>query len=73
MLLLAVRSVDETEEERRLFYVAVTRAQDQLYLCYPRFEQPAAGPRRLLRLSRFVDELTDDGPAPYDRWEVVEP
>jgi DNA helicase II / ATP-dependent DNA helicase PcrA len=24
------------EEERRLFYVAVTRAKDELYLCYPR-------------------------------------
>ena len=23
------------EEERRLFYVAVTRAKDELYLCYP--------------------------------------
>ena len=25
----------ETEEERRLFYVASTRAMDELYLCYP--------------------------------------
>ena len=27
----------ELEEETRLFYVAVTRAQDQLYLTYPRY------------------------------------
>jgi DNA helicase II / ATP-dependent DNA helicase PcrA len=27
---------DSLEEERRLFYVAVTRAKDQLYLTYPR-------------------------------------
>ena len=28
---------DAIEEETRLFYVAVTRAQDQLYMSYPRF------------------------------------
>lgn len=27
----------DVEEERRLFYVAVTRAQDQLYLSFPRY------------------------------------
>ena len=30
-------STDEIEEETRLFYVAVTRAQDQLYLSFPRY------------------------------------
>ncbi len=28
---------DDIEEERRLFYVAITRSQDKLYLSYPRF------------------------------------
>ncbi len=28
-------SADAIEEERRLFYVAATRAKDQLYLTYP--------------------------------------
>jgi DNA helicase-2/ATP-dependent DNA helicase PcrA len=28
-------NVDATEEERRLMYVAATRAKDQLFLCYP--------------------------------------
>ncbi|MCK5796112.1 MAG: ATP-dependent helicase [Deltaproteobacteria bacterium] len=68
---MAVRTRHETEEERRLFYVAATRAKDQLYLCHPRFEEPDRGPRRLLRLSRFVEELGNDGPAPYERWEIV--
>lgn len=68
---LAVRTRREEEEERRLFYVAVTRAKDQLYLCYPRFEETDHH-RRLLRLSRFVDELTHDGgPLPYQRWDIV--
>ena len=54
---------------RLLFHVAVTRARDQLYLCYPRFDESAYGPTRLLRLSRFLSELS---PAPYERWEVEE-
>ena len=28
-------SHDGEEEERRLFYVSVTRAKNELYLCYP--------------------------------------
>lgn len=44
---------DPIEEERRLFYVAVTRARDQLYLCAPRRSQ--AGEE--ISPSRFVREL----------------
>ncbi|PIE17369.1 MAG: ATP-dependent DNA helicase [Proteobacteria bacterium] len=69
---IAVKTRRELEEERRLFYVAVTRAKDQLYLCHPRFEEPDRGPRRLLRLSRFVEELSHDGgPPAFERWEIV--
>ena len=68
---MAVQSQAELEEERRLFYVAVTRAKDHLYLCQPRFEEVEDGPRRILRLSRFVTELGKTHP-PYDRWEVSE-
>jgi DNA helicase-2/ATP-dependent DNA helicase PcrA len=32
---MATGSVEETEEERRLFYVACTRAKDWLYVCHP--------------------------------------
>jgi DNA helicase-2/ATP-dependent DNA helicase PcrA len=48
------------EEERRLFYVTVTRAKDELYLCYPllRFTQ-AQGMQRLMP-SRFLDEIRSD-------------
>ena len=39
----AIEALDGVEEERRLFYVAVTRARSQLYLSYPRFRvTPAA-------------------------------
>ncbi len=34
---------EEIEEERRLFYVALTRAKNWLYVCYPlRYYCPAA-------------------------------
>lgn len=32
---MATGSVEEVEEERRLFYVACTRARDWLYVCFP--------------------------------------
>ncbi|MFH1066687.1 MAG: ATP-dependent helicase [bacterium] len=32
----SLESKDELEEERRLFYVAITRAKDELYLTHPR-------------------------------------
>ena len=68
---LAVRTRESEEEERRLFYVAVTRAADQLYLCHPRFVEGEAGDRRLQRLSRFVDELRQGEVYPYEKWDIV--
>ena len=43
------------EEERRLFYVAVTRAKEQLYL----MSSENAGGVRKKKISRFLDELKD--------------
>jgi DNA helicase-2/ATP-dependent DNA helicase PcrA len=34
---------DQVEEERRMFYVALTRAADWLYVCYPRHEASSYG------------------------------
>jgi len=48
------------EEERRLFYVAVTRARDELYLCYPRLAPDRSGRGMIQRPSRFVAELSGD-------------
>jgi DNA helicase-2/ATP-dependent DNA helicase PcrA len=45
------------EEERRLFYVAVTRAKDELYLTYPLINHQARDGDILQRPSRFIAEL----------------
>ncbi|MFA4871849.1 MAG: ATP-dependent helicase [Patescibacteria group bacterium] len=56
----------EMEEERRLFYVATTRAQDQLYLTYPLF---GLGGGQINQLSQFIKELPEDV---YEEWRVKE-
>ena len=50
-------SADTLEEERRLFYVAATRAQDQLYLTYPSYWMNASPENRIQRASRFLQEI----------------
>ena len=54
------QSPDAIEEERRLFYVAATRAQDQLYLTYPCYWVNASPDHRLQRPSRFLQEIPRD-------------
>ncbi len=49
-------SVDELEEERRLFYVAITRARDELYLTSCR-SRMVHGRRVVLMPSRFLGEV----------------
>ena len=49
---------DDIEEERRLFYVAVTRAQDELYLTYPAVVMIRGG-RMPARPSQFLRELPE--------------
>ena len=68
----ALRAADGEEEERRLFYVAVTRARDELYLTYPMMQEQRDQARLLLRPSRFLDELPA-APAPYEKWSIEVP
>ncbi len=51
-------SVEGEEEERRLFYVAITRARNQLYLSYPLIRFSPGGTGDPMQLpSRFLKEL----------------
>jgi DNA helicase-2/ATP-dependent DNA helicase PcrA len=74
LLPLARASLNEAdlEEERRLFYVAVTRAQEHLYLTYPiiRFTRGAYGFDPILRKSRFLSEIPHEL---LDEWQLQPP
>lgn len=56
------RSIEagDVEEERRLFYVAVTRARNELYLSYPKVATRGGPGGMLLSPSRFLQELPAD-------------
>jgi len=45
------------EEERRLFYVAVTRAQDELYLTHPQVRSGAGYGDTWQKPSRFLSDF----------------
>ncbi len=57
----SARSIDESEEgeseERRLFYVAVTRAKDELVICTPEVRRMRDGGMMYQDPSRFVREI----------------
>ncbi len=63
----SLESDEAIEEERRLFYVAVTRARDELYMTYPIMRLGAGYGETFQRPSRFLSEV----PKPLlDEWRV---
>ncbi|MGN0845812.1 MAG: 3'-5' exonuclease, partial [Kiritimatiellia bacterium] len=58
----SARAIEEgnIDEERRLFYVAVTRAKDRLYMCVPRAKKTADGGLFPVAPSIFVQEISRD-------------
>jgi len=55
------------EEERRLFYVAITRAKQELYLVFPVMSRDRSGMDILMEPSRFVRELDENL---YEKWVI---
>ncbi len=62
-------SDEELEEERRLFYVAVTRAKKHLYLTYPINIYDKATGSVLSKPSRFLDAVPS---SMLDTWVLIE-
>ncbi|MEN6405136.1 MAG: ATP-dependent helicase [Thermoguttaceae bacterium] len=59
---MALQDADELEEERRLFYVALTRAKNFLYVCHPlRYFRPGHGNQHTYsQRTRFLPTETLD-------------
>ncbi len=56
---MALREPDGEEEERRIFYVATTRAKDELYVVHPVIDMSGRGAGQLLlQPSRFLKEIS---------------
>ena len=50
-------AAEDLEEERRLMYVASTRARDELYLSYPIYMFDRAQGFSMGRASRFLEDV----------------
>lgn len=57
---LSHKSAENIEEERRLFYVAMTRAKEKLFLVYPKIVSAQYGSKKIVPLSRFAKEISSE-------------
>ncbi|MBK8148706.1 MAG: ATP-dependent helicase [Acidobacteria bacterium] len=65
----SLREIDSEEEERRLWYVALTRAKEELYLTYPLMVVDYNRQTVLQKPSRFIHECP---PAMFEIWSLEE-
>jgi DNA helicase-2/ATP-dependent DNA helicase PcrA len=65
----SLKEIDSEEEERRLWYVAITRAQDELYLTYPLMMIDYSRQTVLQKPSRFIMECP---PVQFEVWSLEE-
>lgn len=65
----SLRDAEGEEEERRLWYVALTRAAEQLYITYPLMVTDYNRQTVIQKPSRFVTEVP---PELYDIWTLEE-
>jgi len=65
----SLREMEGEDEERRLWYVSITRAKDELYITYPLLAADYNRQMIVQRPSRFVTETL---PELYDIWQLEE-
>ncbi len=65
----SLREIDAEEEERRLWYVALTRAKDELYLTYPLLMTDYNRQTVLQKPSRFITECPAEL---FEIWQLEE-
>lgn len=65
----SLRDSESEEEERRLFYVALTRAKDELYITYPLVVTDWSRQTVIQKPSRFIYEVPRDL---FEVWSVEE-
>jgi DNA helicase-2/ATP-dependent DNA helicase PcrA len=65
----SLRDIDGEDEERRLWYVAITRAKDELYLIYPLIMTDYNRQAVLQKPSRFVTECPT---SLFEVWDLEE-
>ena len=56
---LSHKSMEDIEEERRLFYVAMTRAKEKLVICYTKLVEAQFCQAKSVSMSRFIKEIPD--------------
>ena len=66
----SIENPDSLEEERRLFYVALTRAKDELYLVWPKLRNAMGQFERQLP-SRFIKEIQSENL--LEEWNLIPP
>jgi DNA helicase-2/ATP-dependent DNA helicase PcrA len=63
----SMASFEAMEEERRLFYVAMTRAEDDLYLSWPLIRRSLGAADAVQRVSPFLQELPEQL---LEEWQI---
>jgi DNA helicase-2/ATP-dependent DNA helicase PcrA len=56
----SLETFEGEEEERRLLYVAITRARNELYLCYPLIRSMPGAGEFIQQPSRFLKEIPEE-------------
>jgi len=66
----SISSQEDLEEERRLFYVAVTRAKNKLYLSFANMRYRFGTPNYQMK-SKFIKEISDEIYSEHIKYEGV--